>query len=120
MFDFERLEVYKMSKLYYLEISKIIESKKELNFATINQLSRSSLSIVLNIAEGSGRFSNADKRRFYIISRGSVFETVSIADVLTDKGVLSSADFQKIHNDAEIISKKLWHLIKRLEAPPRL
>jgi hypothetical protein len=36
------------------------------------------MSIVLNIAEGSGRFSNADKRNFYIIARSSIFEPCRI------------------------------------------
>ena len=116
MFDFEQLEVYKISKQYYLDISKIIESKEKLNHSTIDQLNRSSLSIVLNIAEGSGRLSKPDKRKFYVISRGSIFETVSIADLLKDRKILSMEEFQKIYKDAELISRKLWYLIKSLES----
>jgi four helix bundle protein len=115
MFDFENLDVYARAKKYYLLISKIIELKKDINRPTTMQLSRSSLSIVLNIAEGSGRFSKPDKRRFYIISRGSVFETISIADLLKDLNIISLAEYTDIYKDAEEISKMLWVLIKRLE-----
>jgi len=47
-----------------------------------DQLERASLGIVLNIAEGAGRRSAADKRRFYEMARGSATETAAITDVL--------------------------------------
>ncbi|MCU0653299.1 MAG: four helix bundle protein [Candidatus Pacebacteria bacterium] len=38
----------------------------------------------MNIAEGSGKFSKADKRNFYTISRGSVYECVSLMELILD------------------------------------
>jgi four helix bundle protein len=46
------------------------------------QLRRASFSIVLNLAEGSGRFSKPDRRNFFVISRSSIFECVAILDIL--------------------------------------
>lgn len=40
--------------------------------------------MVINIAEGSGRYTKADKKNFYIISRGSVYECVSLFDIIKD------------------------------------
>jgi len=45
-------------------------------------LSRASLSIVLNIAEGAGKISAADKRRYYLSARGSATESAALLDVL--------------------------------------
>jgi four helix bundle protein len=47
-----------------------------------DQLDRASLSIVCNIAEGAGRRSRKEKRRFYTIARGSATETAALVDVL--------------------------------------
>ncbi len=47
-----------------------------------DQLDRASISIVLNIAEGCGRRSPADKARFYSMARGSATECAAILDLL--------------------------------------
>jgi four helix bundle protein len=47
-----------------------------------DQLERASLSVVLNIAEGAGRRSRKDKRRFYAMARGSACECAAAVDVL--------------------------------------
>jgi four helix bundle protein len=49
---------------------------------TKDQLRRASLSIVLNIAEGSGRFTKPAKRNFYVIAKGSVYECSALFDIL--------------------------------------
>jgi four helix bundle protein len=46
-----------------------------------DQLDRASISIVLNIAEGCGRRSPADKGRFYSMARGSATECAAILDL---------------------------------------
>jgi hypothetical protein len=41
---------------------------------TSDQLRRASFSIMLNIAEGSSRFSNKDRKNFMVVARGSAFD----------------------------------------------
>ncbi len=72
MFEFQNLEVYKKAKTFHLESKQLINSI-QLDKITGNQLFRASFSIVLNIAEGSGRYSNPDRRHFFVISRGYLF-----------------------------------------------
>ena len=43
--------------------------------------SRASTSIVLNIAEGAGKSSKPDKRRYYLTAAGSTTECAAILDV---------------------------------------
>lgn len=49
-----------------------------------DQLNRSSSSIVLNIAEGSGKVTAKDKRKFYAIALGSLRESMAALQ-LSDK-----------------------------------
>ena len=66
MFGFEKLEVYKKAKEYNLEIRKSVLSNDKLDRVSRDQLRRAAMSIMLNIAEGASRFSNADERNFYV------------------------------------------------------
>jgi len=47
-----------------------------------DQLDRASLSVVLNVAEGAGRYSRKQKRHFYGIARGSAMEVAAAIDVV--------------------------------------
>ena len=82
---------------------------------TNDQLKRAAFSIMLNIAEGSGRFTKPDKRNFYIISRGSVFECVAIFDFIYDQELITKSEFDKFYQDLEEISKMLYVMIRKLK-----
>ena len=114
MFDFEKLEVYKKAKIFNSQVKTSILSRK-LDKYVFDQLRRASFSIVLNIAEGSGRFTKPDKRRFYIIARSSLFETIAILDILKDDGIVEDLDFEDLYLNADEISRMLLGLIRSNE-----
>jgi four helix bundle protein len=114
MFDFEKLEVYGKAKKLNNSISSFLGSKK-IDKISHDQLRRASFSIMLNIAEGSGRFTKPDKRNFYIVARGSAFECVAIMDYLKDQTVISDQEYDTYYLFLEEISKMLFSLIKGLE-----
>jgi len=114
MFDFEKLEVYKKAKNINVEISEFLKSINVDVFLN-NQLKRASLSIILNIAEGSGRSTKRDKKNFFIIARGSVFECTSIFDLLFTKKEIEIEKYNYFYNQLEEISKMLYGLIKTHE-----
>jgi four helix bundle protein len=77
--DPHRLQVYGLA----LEFNQRAEAlRPSCRGAVRDQLARAGLSIVLNIAEGAGRFSAGEKARFYGIARGSACECVAVLDVL--------------------------------------
>ena len=114
MFDFEKLEVYKKAKLFNKSVTSFL-SQTRVDKAIHDQLKRAALSILLNIAEGSGRFTKPDKRNFYVIARGSAFECVAIFDYLNDLGQINKDNFEQYYLFLEEISKMLFALIKGLK-----
>ncbi|MDH5397562.1 MAG: four helix bundle protein [Cyclobacteriaceae bacterium] len=114
MFDFEKLDVYNKAKHFNKEVSIFLKENKP-DRVTNDQLRRASFSIMLNIAEGSGRFTKPDKRNFYIIVRGSAFECVAIFDYLKNLEAIDEASFTKYYSLLEEISKMLYALIRGLE-----
>ena len=113
MFDFEKLDVYNKAKKFNKTVTIFLSTSK-VDKTTKYQLRRASFSIMLNIAEGSGRFTNPDKRHFYVIARGSAFECVAIFDYLKDMDMISDIVFKQYYSFLEEISKMLFAMIKGL------
>ena len=112
MFDFERLEVYQCIKKLNVEILKHFASRQSIDAYLSDQLRRATISIALNIAEGCGRHSRADKKRFYVIARASVFECVSILQVICEMQMLEESTDQVWYSKYESISKMLLSLYR--------
>ena len=115
MFDFEKLQVFDKARFFNKELRKQILKTSAVDNVTRYQLSRAALSIMLNIAEGSGRFTNPDKRKFYIIARGSLFESTAILDFLLDEEVIDRLKYDRFYRLAEELSKMLFVMIRKLE-----
>jgi four helix bundle protein len=113
MFEFQNLEVYKKAKAFHLESKQLIHSIQP-DKTVKDQLSRASFSIALNIAEGSGRFSKPDRRNFFIVSRGSVFECVAILDIMHDSGSIDKNVFDSFLQKGDELSRILYTMIKNL------
>jgi len=73
MFPFENLEVYKKAFDSHQKVNVLLISETKIPGYLKNQYGRASLSIMLNIAEGSGRVTNKDRRSFMINARGPTF-----------------------------------------------
>lgn len=72
------MPVWKLAMEIAVDVFELtVRLPKSEDYALTSQLRRSSESISSNIAEGFGRGTAPDKKRFYVISRGSAFETKS-------------------------------------------
>lgn len=113
MFDFQKLEVYKKSKLFHSSCKKLIQANQFDKFVN-DQLGRASFSVALNIAEGSGKFSKADRRNYFTTARASVFECIAALDILCDEGKLTQPEFEKFGKRADELSRILFAMIRNL------
>src|SRR5215213_11357041 len=74
--NFENLQVYQLSERLADQIWSVVGKWEPFAKDTIGkQMARAADSIGANIAEGSGRGSFQDNRRFVKIARGSLYET---------------------------------------------
>jgi four helix bundle protein len=78
--NFRKLDVYQTAVRFLPLASEIADSLPPRYPALAEQLRRASLSIPLNIAEGSGKNTGPDQRRFYSMARGSAMECAAIID----------------------------------------
>jgi four helix bundle protein len=113
MFDFEKFPVYKKAELQYLKTLKILSNQKiDLNLRS--QLKRATLSIVLNIAEGAGKYTKNDKKNFYVIAKGSTYECVAIIRILKIEGLITEELYTDSYANLLDIAKMLSGLINSM------
>ncbi len=115
MLSYQKLEVYKKAYLVNKSIYNLIKENSNIPAYAKNQLGRASLSIVLNIAEGSAKFTKRDRRSFFVIARGSVFESAALIDILSDENEIPLELKNQLEARFEEISKMLYAMIKNLE-----
>ncbi|MCW5959977.1 MAG: four helix bundle protein [Pyrinomonadaceae bacterium] len=95
--NFENLEIYKLSEILADEVWNIVSDWKNLAQDTVGkQIIRSADSIGANIAEGSGRGTAQDNRRFLRMARGSLYETRHWLRRAYKRNLISSESTEKI------------------------
>jgi len=111
-FDHEKLIVYQRALEFIVKINPILNS----NFksSVIDNLDRASTSVVLNIAEGTGKYSPKDKSKFYDIARGSALECAACIDILLERKKMSVEDAVSNKNMLIEIVSMLFGLIKSI------
>jgi four helix bundle protein len=79
--DHERLDVYRLALDFLVLADGMIEALPRGHSHLSDQLTRASMSVVLNLSEGAGKLSKLDKRRYYLTARGSATESAALLDV---------------------------------------
>ena len=117
MKDFRQLKVWEKSHQLALAVYTATKNfPKEELYGLTSQIRRSSMSIPTNIAEGCGRFTDADFARFLQMAMGSASETEYQLILARDLGFLSSNAYEKLHTDAEEVKRMLASLLKTIRA----
>ena len=114
-FRFLEWEVYRDAKNLLARILQIVRRlPPEYRFEIGSQIIRSALSIVLNIAEGSGKHSDRELNRFIEIALGSVNETLAATDILLDNQLITKEELKALYENLESIAKQLGGFKKKL------
>ncbi len=96
MFKFERLEVWKKAVDLYEKVSLLSRNLAQSDqYSLGEQIRRASLSVSTNIAEGTGREGKKESKYFYNVSKGSVYEVVSLLFVMRSQGYINEANHRR-------------------------
>jgi four helix bundle protein len=112
-YSFEKLLVWQKSKTITVNIYKLTSTfPKEELFGISNQMRRSSVSIVSNVAQGSGRQNAKEKARYTEIAYSSALELLSQLIISLDLEYIDQESYLGIRTQIEEITFMLDALRK--------
>ena len=117
MFAFEDLLVWQKAIDFAEVVIKTIDEfdTPRKHYRIIEQLESAAISVSSNIAEGKGRFSKKEFIHYLYISRGSLFETVSLLILIRRLDWISADKLVELKLLGEEIAKMLNSLIKSVK-----
>jgi len=114
-FDFENLKVYQKALEYVDFVYEMAKSFPKAEILSLtDQFKRASISICLNIAEGSGG-SKVEFNRFLKIARRSIRECVAITEISCRQKFIGDKVKQQSRNLCSELSRMINGLIKSLK-----
>lgn len=78
----------------------------------IDQFKRALASAILNLAEGNGRTSFKERRRFFDISLASIAEVSAVLDILVAYGIIFQTEEQSFREELRIAYAMIMQLKK--------
>ena len=84
------------------------------DFGLRDQIRRSAVSVMANIAEGNGRQTNRDFANFLVLSHGSAAEVQSHLYIALDLGYITEKEFDEVYGIFDEVSKMTLSLSMRL------
>ncbi len=115
MRDYKKYNVWKLGHEVTLDIYRLTQRfPKEESYGLTSQMRRSSSSIPANIAEGCGRESDAEFKRFLTISQGSASELEYFTILAKDLNYMNSDDFSLINDKVNKVRRSINSLIKKI------
>lgn len=114
-FDFENLKVYQKALEFIDKIFKVYNGlNQEYKYSVGNNLVRAGLSIANNLAEGNGKRSKKEKKRYFDTSSDSTRECVSVFNVLKRQSLIDECAYTELRLGAREITSMLRGLTDAL------
>lgn len=115
--SFEELPIWKDARKFVNKIYNLTKKfPKEENYGLTSQITRATVSIGSNIAEGFDRYSKKDFIKFLIIARGSISEIQNNLYIALDLKYINQNDFQETYALAKELGKQINGFIKYLRS----
>ncbi|TAH11795.1 MAG: four helix bundle protein [Runella slithyformis] len=115
MQNYKNLIVWQKSHQLTLAIFSVAKRfPKEEQFILTSQLKRACLSVVLNIVEGCGKYTDADTANFFQTSLGSVQETEYCILLSKELGYIDEQQFNDLSKIVGEVKAMLITIIKKI------
>jgi len=116
-FPFERLEVWHLAVDFADFVLNILDSFPPNKYLRIvGQMEAAVSSIPQNITEGKGRQYKKEFIQYLYIAEGSLFEVLTLSEILKRRNLIREKGSIEIRKQAEIIDRKLHGLINSLRS----
>jgi four helix bundle protein len=116
-FPFEKLEVWHLAVDFADFVLNILDSfPPNKNSRVVGQMEAAVSSIPQNIAEGKGRQYKKEFIQYLYIAEGSLFEVLTLSEILKRRNLIREKESIEIRERAEIIDRKLHGLINSLRS----
>jgi four helix bundle protein len=117
MRNFRQLEVWKKAHAFTLEVYRISgDFPNYERYGLTSQLQRAAASFGANLAEGCGRETDADYRRFIQIAAGSACEVEYHILLARDLKLLSDANYESLNVKINEVKRMLHGLTRFLDS----
>jgi four helix bundle protein len=106
-FAYEELEVWNKAVDFAVMVIDVVEniSTDRKHYRLLEQIEASSASVAMNISEGKGRFSKKEFVQYLYISRGSLYETMTLLEIFRRKKWISDTEYSQLESAGkEIVS----------------
>ena len=116
-FGFKDLQVWQKSLEFAKRVIEVGESNTSdrKHFRLLEQLESASSSVAMNIAEGRGRDTKKEYIRFLHISRGSLFETITLLNLFAQMNWITNNQLSELEEMGEEIGKMINGLITAIK-----
>ena len=113
MSDYRKLEVWKKSRALATAVYRVTERfpKSEM-FGLTSQIRRAAVSIVLNIAEGNGRWTMRDQSSFLVDARASAHEVEAVLYIAEDLKYVTADAAEQLRQSTNEIGRMLNGLLR--------
>lgn len=116
MRKYKDLKIWKRSVDLSTEIYRLTSTfPSEEKYGLVSQMRRSSISVPSNIAEGAGRSSDKEFKRFLDISYGSLYELQTQIIISHNLGFVEEKFFEKIEGEIIEIQKMIFTYANRFQ-----
>jgi len=118
-FIYEKLDVWKVAVEFGIKTMKFAADKSEDNNlrSILQEIEKSSMNVSMAIAKGKGYPSKHDFAKHLYLARGSVYETMTLIEILKRKQSISDDQYSEFEELGNKTAAMLGGLIKSIYKP---